>query len=103
MHITQLWRKKTVLIMRLVGVTQQRAVVDKIEGANAAALTQAVQKHYARTPEAASKPQGAAAASTSSVPANGAATAAATSEQRIKDLMNAQPVMLFMKVAAVSQ
>lgn len=82
---------------------QQGAVVDKIEGANAAALTQAVQKHYARTSEAASKPQGAASPSThSAVPANGAATAAASSEQRIHDLMNAQPVMLFMKVGAVS-
>ncbi|BDA45546.1 probable Glutaredoxin-3 [Coccomyxa sp. Obi] len=76
---------------------KQGAVVDKIEGANAAALTQAVQKHFARTPEAASKPQAAASTSTSSVPANGAATTAVSSEQRIKDLMNAQPVMLFMK------
>ncbi len=83
-------------------MTQQGAVLDKIEGANAAALTQAIQKHFARTLGGASNPQGAASASTNSVPANGAAPAGVSSEQKIKDLMNAQPVMLFMKVGVLS-
>lgn len=76
---------------------QQGEVLDKIEGANAAALTQAVRQHFSQT--STSKPQAAAAsAPTSSTPANGVAMTPASSEERIKKLMSSQPVMLFMKV-----
>ncbi|KAK9904194.1 hypothetical protein WJX75_006435 [Coccomyxa subellipsoidea] len=75
---------------------KQGEVLDKIEGANAAALTQAVQQHFSQT--STSKPQAAAAsAPTSSTPANGVAMTPASSEERIKKLMSSQPVMLFMK------
>ena len=75
-------------------------MIDKIEGADAAALTQAVQRHYGRQPA-----QNGAAAPARAAPAGQAApqlkTAAASQrplEQRLNALVNKQPVMLFMKV-----
>ena len=79
---------------------QQGEVLDKVEGADAAALTQAVQQHFSQA--STSRPQAAASDPTSRIPANGAATTPASSVERIKKLMNRQPVMLFMKVGHVT-
>ncbi|EIE20299.1 putative thioredoxin-like 2 variant 3, partial [Coccomyxa subellipsoidea C-169] len=70
-------------------------VVDKVEGADAATLTQAVQQHFSQA--STSKPQAATSGHLSSTPARGSATAPASPEERITKLMTAQSVMLFMK------
>ncbi len=75
---------------------QDGEVVDKVEGADAATLTQAVQQHFSQASK--SKPQAATSGHLSSTPARGSATAPASPEERITKLMTAQSVMLFMKV-----
>ena len=77
-------------------------VVDKVEGADAAAVARMVQKHCPQL-EASSQKAGSiappAAISNGTALHAQAANGGQSLEQRVNELMNKQPVMLFMKVS----
>jgi hypothetical protein len=75
---------------------QDGEVVETVEGADAASLTQAVQRHFGSQPSAQNGRPASAAAPPLKQPA--AAAAGPQSEEALKALVNQQPVMLFMKV-----
>ncbi|CAK0782671.1 hypothetical protein CVIRNUC_005866 [Coccomyxa viridis] len=81
-------------------VTKGGKVVDKVEGADAAAVTRMVQKHCSQS-EASSQKAGSivppAAISNGTALHAQAANGGQSLEQRVDQLINKQPVMLFMK------
>lgn len=78
-------------------------MVDKVEGADAAAVTRMVQQHCPQS-EAASNKAGSiappAAISNGTALHSAAAPGGQSLEQKVKQLINAQPVMLFMKAGS---
>ena len=87
--------------------TQNQKVVDQIEGADAAALTQKVTKHFGSSAASVNGPiaplQNARIASNGAASTSGAANKASTKEQsqqlqiRLDKLVHSAPVLLFMK------
>ena len=88
---------------KCLSVPQGGKVVDKVEGADAAAVTRMVQKHCPQS-EASSQKAGSiappAAISNGTALHAQAANGGQSLEQRVDQLINKQPVMLFMKVSS---
>lgn len=70
-------------------------MVQRVEGADAAGLTQAVQRHFGSQAASASAPGPAKPLAPALAPAKPAANG--NLDQRLNSLVNKQPVMLFMK------
>ena len=79
----------------LCAVWQNGEVVQRVEGADAAGLTQAVQRHFGSQAASASAPGPAKPLAPAPAVANPAANGSL--DQRLQALVNKQPIMLFMK------
>ncbi len=82
---------------------QDGRVIDKVEGADAAAVTRMVQRHCAQSRDASSKagsiapPQ---AYSNGSALHSSAAPSGQSLEEKVKQLISREPIMLFMKAGS---
>ena len=84
---------------------QDGRVIDKVEGADAAAVTRMVQKHCPQSQDASSKAGSIApskAFSNGSAPHGNGAPSKQSLEQRVQQLISAEPIMLFMKAGSPS-
>lgn len=82
---------------------QDGRVVDKVEGADAAAVTRMVQKHCPQSQDISSKAGSIAppkAYSNGSALHSSAAPSGQSLEARVEQLINAEPIMLFMKAGS---
>lgn len=82
---------------------QDGRVIDKVEGADPAAVTRMVQRHCPQSEEASSKAGSIAppkAGSNGTASHSKAASNGQSLEQKVQQLINREPVMLFMKVGS---
>ena len=82
---------------------QDGRVVDKVEGADAAAVTRMVQKHCPQSQDTSSKAGSIAprkAYSNGSALHSSAAPSGQSLEARVEQLINSKPIMLFMKAGS---
>ena len=99
-----LWHSPGALCTDILRVPEQDGrVIDKVEGADAAAVTRMVQRHCPQSQDASSKAGSIAppkAYSNGSALHSSAAPSGQSLEKRVQQLINREPIMLFMKAGS---